>query len=212
MKTNLRCFCRVLGATLDEGHYIVGSFPAYYLFNSLLCTLQVLNVFWFITIFRMVYTAVVRGQVRLLGRICVARTNLHGNQSRFLFSNNFVLVVVIWFLSCWCFFFQLVICFLLNDKHIITVDTVVVGRWIARQSERLLGQHFGMNTQHHWYIWSMNVALHNIIANAVSIYVFNIHLSFLCSCKFFSKAHSFYPSHKSFFRQSYILFLSFLRI
>ena len=108
MKTNLHCFCRVLGATLDEGHYIVGSFPAYYLFNGLLCTLQVLNVFWFITIFRMVYTAVVRGQVRLLGRICVARTNLHGNQSRLLFSNNFVLVVVIWFLSCWCFFFQLV--------------------------------------------------------------------------------------------------------
>ena len=95
MKTNLHCFCRVLGATLDEGHYIVGSFPAYYLFNGLLCTLQVLNVFWFITIFRMVYTAVVRGQVRLLGRICVARTNLHGNQSRLLFSNNFVLVVVI---------------------------------------------------------------------------------------------------------------------
>ena len=66
---NFHYFCRVLGSTLNEGHYIIGDFPAYYLFNGLLLVLQVLNVFWFCTIFRMVYLAVITGQVRLFRRM-----------------------------------------------------------------------------------------------------------------------------------------------
>lgn len=43
---------------------IVGYFRSSLVFNTLLCTLQVLHVIWFILISRIAYNAIVAGEVR----------------------------------------------------------------------------------------------------------------------------------------------------
>lgn len=54
---------RILHNTLFEGHLKVGMFPMYYLYNVLLCVLQVLHVIWFYMILRTF------GQWLVLGKI-----------------------------------------------------------------------------------------------------------------------------------------------
>jgi len=55
---------RILQSSLNEGHHIIGAvYPVYYLFNSLMCILQVLHIIWFYYICRMLYSYIVKGQV-----------------------------------------------------------------------------------------------------------------------------------------------------
>ena len=57
-------FHRVLRSSYYESYAIVGPFTSHSLFNSLLLTLQVLHVFWFYRILRMVYLYIIKGQVK----------------------------------------------------------------------------------------------------------------------------------------------------
>nr|XP_054767515.1 ceramide synthase 4-like [Lytechinus pictus] len=50
-------------SSLFQSLEIVGPFPAYYFFNGLLITLQILNSYWFFLISCMVYRAITNGQV-----------------------------------------------------------------------------------------------------------------------------------------------------
>jgi hypothetical protein len=59
---------RILWSTLFEATTIVGMAQIYYAYNALLCTLQVLHIFWFFTIMRMAYYYVIKGQVEKDGR------------------------------------------------------------------------------------------------------------------------------------------------
>lgn len=59
---------RILWSTLFEATTIVGMAPVYYVYNGLLCILQVLHVLWFCMILRMAYYYVVKGQVEKDGR------------------------------------------------------------------------------------------------------------------------------------------------
>ncbi|ELT87375.1 hypothetical protein CAPTEDRAFT_170489 [Capitella teleta] len=54
---------RILKNTLFEGHLIVGMFPMYYVFNSLLCILQVLHILWFYLICRTACLYITKGQI-----------------------------------------------------------------------------------------------------------------------------------------------------
>ena len=69
---------RILRTSLNEGHHIIGAvYPVYYLFNSLMVTLQVLHVIWFYYICRMVYSFVSKGQVGKTGWRSSVRSSLY---------------------------------------------------------------------------------------------------------------------------------------
>ena len=52
-------------STLFEATTIVGMAPIYYAYNFLLCILQLLHVFWFLTIVRMAKSYIISGKVHL---------------------------------------------------------------------------------------------------------------------------------------------------
>lgn len=54
---------RVLNTTLFESWEIIGPYPSWWVFNSLLLLLQALHVFWFYLIVRLLCRAVSRGKV-----------------------------------------------------------------------------------------------------------------------------------------------------
>ena len=53
----------ILNSTLFEAPTIVPMFPAYYIFNGLLCTLLVLHVYWTYLILRIIATTLTKGNV-----------------------------------------------------------------------------------------------------------------------------------------------------
>lgn len=55
--------CRVLNSTMFESWAIVGPYPSWWLFNSLLLILQVLHVIWSYLIARIALKAMLRGKV-----------------------------------------------------------------------------------------------------------------------------------------------------
>lgn len=59
---------RILWSTLFEATSVVGMAPVYYVYNGLLCILQVLHIIWFYMILRMAYYYVIKGQVEKDGR------------------------------------------------------------------------------------------------------------------------------------------------
>ena len=56
-------YFRVISTTLIESQDYLSMFPAFYLFNMLLCILQVLHIFWSYLILRMVYSYVFSAKV-----------------------------------------------------------------------------------------------------------------------------------------------------
>lgn len=56
--------CRVLYSTTFEELTILGSFPAFYIFNGLLILLQILHYYWFYLICQVARSAMHAGQVR----------------------------------------------------------------------------------------------------------------------------------------------------
>ena len=57
------CCSRILNTTLFESWEIIGPYPSWWLFNSLLLVLQVLHVIWSYLIAGIAYKALVRGKV-----------------------------------------------------------------------------------------------------------------------------------------------------
>jgi len=58
-------FCRILNTTVFESWEIVGPYPSWWVFNTLLVLLQALHTFWSYLIVRTAYRAISRGKVRL---------------------------------------------------------------------------------------------------------------------------------------------------
>jgi len=58
---------------LFEATTIVGMAPIYYVYNFLLCILQVLHIFWFLTIVRMAKSFIVSGKVDIHTHLCSLR-------------------------------------------------------------------------------------------------------------------------------------------
>lgn len=63
MQTSSCLISRILNTTMFESWEIIGPYPSWWLFNSLLLIVQVLHIIWSYYIIRIAYKAMARGKV-----------------------------------------------------------------------------------------------------------------------------------------------------
>ena len=69
MRCEILSNSRIVRATSYEGHFIVGMFPMYYVYNVLLITLQILHFIWFAIILRLLREFLTTGKVMPCSRM-----------------------------------------------------------------------------------------------------------------------------------------------